>query len=242
MQFCVTHASAQEAKERLAALRKCATLKDLPGAGTLEPVEPPEEPCEPEAEEPEVAKPKRVRKKGSRGRLSVVIGDSEGVDASDAATKPVLAEPKPSKVAPAAPAALLALPAPVKIAKTMSNLSTEAPSDGYDPNFEDAQNPRAFEKPAPETSLALLPPRLEKDVTSPQHPRCLLDKFSAAATGEVVKKDRRKPVREGSEDSDDLLSPGSFRTNLQKYLKESKDSWSAARIFLRALISVHVYS
>ena len=215
-------ASMQEAKRRLDELLIDQTQEYEAGVEGLKCVEAPEEAAEAPApaEEPSVRKPKKVRRRGSREKLSVVIGGSEA--ASNPAGDPLPAKPK--KAAPPAPASLLALPAPTELWKNLS---------GYDPNVEDAQDPRAFEREAPPKALNVQPPAKKNDEVSPPRPTSLLSKFSAAAAGRVCTKGKkRRPREEDSEDEDaDLLSPESLRSNLAKYLKDSKDSWFALRIY-----------
>ena len=217
----------QEAKLRLDELMAAATMEYEAGPDALEPAEAPTEADHgPAAEEPSVRKPKKVRKRGSREKLSVVIGGPEA--ASNPAGDPLPAKAKPKKAVPPGPASLLALPAPTELWKTVSDLSRQ----GYDPTVEDAQDPKAFEKEdAPKSSK--LQPTTKGDAISPPRPASLLQKFSAAATGRVSRKGKGKGRPEESEASeDDMLSPESLKSNLAKYLKESKDSWFAARMFI----------
>ena len=178
------------------------------GAG-LETLQPPDaegETHEPAASE-EPAKPrKKIGKKRSRSEDAAV------------ASPPAEPEPKPKP----APAGTLALPPPpaVKLAKTSSAFS-------YDDNVEDAQDPRAFEKATSQPKN--LPP---EDVMSPPRPASLFGKFSAAARGDISKKakaKRRRMQKNNDDSEDDLLSPASLKSNLEKYLSENKEPWFANR-------------
>ena len=193
-------------------LRYAATKEYEAEANSLQPVgadlEAPTAPIEPEQAveehaEPAKAKPRKLRRKRS-SKTSLVIGGEE----PDPPVKPTCDQQ--AKVP--APAGTLALPAPPKPCKTKSTLT-----DVYDPNLEDAQDPRAFEKGspahAPPNNLAISPPR----------PSCLLDQFSAAAADRPAV--TRKLAPNPSNESDAMLSPGTLSKNLQAYLRESKDPW-----------------
>ena len=162
-----------------------------------------------------------------------MLGGSEDAGAPENPSPPAETEPPAELEVPANPkprktlkkngqAALQALPAPAMMPKSTSAIS-------YDPNVEDAQDPRAFEKG---TCLGKLPPANNGADMSPPRPASLLGLFSAAATGEVASKPDRKLAEHGSDASDLLPSPSTLRLQLQFMLKDAKVSWCSNDILL----------
>ena len=214
--------ASQEAQKRLDELRNAETQEYAVGGDADEAVEPPlVEPAH-EAEQP-AEKPKKVRRKPSKAKLTKVVlgGEEEPLGTSKA--KPCLAKPKKVEQA-----ALLALPAPPPAPATINKTRSDL-SNGYDPPVEDAQDPKAFEKARSPDLPQPVPPAANDPAISPPRPTKLLPKFSAAAAGKVHEKGKpKKPLGIASDESDDdMPSPGTLRANLEKYLRAHKDTWHA---------------